>query len=171
MLPPITHRAVSPMRITAERFIDCAWLLPVSEINSAESSLLNSSFITELSSIARSRGIAVHYIDFKEYTDPIGAIMDVKNEGFKKAIEDVPHGAPYMNTVVQHPTILIFDNCDSLAPLNCTLTFTLRSILTTQVDDNIKSFFIAEQKSLDMMFNNSSAAFYRSNHSITERLK
>ena len=166
----MTHKPVSPMRITAERFIDCAWLLPLFEINSAESSLLESTFIAELSPIAKSKGIEVHYIDFKEYEYPIDAIIDIKNEGFKKAVEEVPHGGAYMNTTVQQPTILIFDNCDSLAPLNCSLTFTLRSILTTQTDNNVKSIFIAKQKSLNMMFNNNKAAFYQSNNSITDSL-
>lgn len=170
--PKIIDQPVPPMGITAERFIDCAWLLPLFEINSAESCLLDSGFITELSSIARSKGIAVHYINFKEYADPIEAITDVKNEGFKKTIEEVPHGGAYMNVVVQQPAILIFDNCDSLSPLTCSLTFTLRSILTTQNDDKIKSIFIAKQKSLDMMFNNNDrAAFYQSNFSITEGLR
>jgi len=69
LLPPITHRPVPPMRMTAECFIDCAWLIDLNNISSAESSLLDSRFITELSSIARSKRIDVHYIDFKEYTD------------------------------------------------------------------------------------------------------
>lgn len=167
----MTHKPVPPMRITADRYIDCAWLLPLFEIGSAESSLLESSFIAELSAIAKSKGIEVHYIDFNEYEDPIDAFIDIKNEAFKKAVEGVvPHGGTYMNTVVQQPAILIFDNCDSLAPLNCSLTFTLRSILTTQNDDNIKSIFIAKKKSLDMMFSNNKAAFYQSNNWITDRL-
>lgn len=66
MLPPITNKPVPPMRITAERFIDCAWLLSSYKISSAESSLLESTFIDDLSSIAKSKGIEVHYIDFKE---------------------------------------------------------------------------------------------------------
>jgi hypothetical protein len=148
------------MRITVERFIDCAWLMGFNNIHSAESHLLDSRFISDLSSCAASKGIEVHYIDFKEYTDPIEAITDVKNTEFRKAIDGV-----------QQPTILIFDNCDSLSPLSCSLTFTLRSILTTQIDGNIKSFFIAKQKSLDMMFNNSKVAFYQSNYSITDRFK
>lgn len=170
MLPPITNKPVPPMRITAERFIDCAWLLSSYKISSAESSLLESTFIDELSAIAKSKGIEVHYIDFKEYEDPLDALIDIKNEDFKKVIEEVPHGGAYMNSGLQEPKILIFDNCDSLAPLSCSLTFTLRSILTTQIDDNVKSIFIAKQKSLDMMFNNNKAAFYQSNSYLTTAL-
>ncbi|WP_022940469.1 hypothetical protein [Psychromonas hadalis] len=155
------------MKITAERFIDCAWLLPLYEISSAESSLLERTFIHELSLIAKSKGIEVHYIDFKEYEDPLDALLDIKHEGFKKVIEEVPHGGAYLHSGLQEPTILIFDNCDSLAPINCSLTFTLRSILTTQIDNNVKSIFIAKQKSLDIMFNDSKAAFYQSNSYLT----
>ncbi|GLS88976.1 hypothetical protein GCM10007916_00430 [Psychromonas marina] len=75
-----------------------------------------------------------------------------------------------MGTVEQQPTILIFDNCDSLAPLSCSLTFTLQPILTTQKDDNIKSIFIAKQKGLDMVFGNNKTALYQSNNWITDRL-
>lgn len=48
------------------------------------------SFITELSEIAKSKGIDVQYIDFKEYGDPIDTIIDIKNEGFRKTLEEVP---------------------------------------------------------------------------------
>ncbi|GLS88972.1 hypothetical protein GCM10007916_00390 [Psychromonas marina] len=170
MTSEIIEQPVPPMLTTAKRFIDNAWLLPLFEITSAESSLIETSFITELSAIAKLKGIEVHYIDFKEYEDPIAAFTDNKNENFKKVVEEVPHGGAYLNAVVQSPTILIFDNCDYLAPLNCSITYTLRSILTTQKDNNIKSIFIAKQKSLDMMFSDNRAAFYHSNFSITERL-
>jgi len=163
----MSGKATPPMKITAVKFIEHAWSLPLFEITSAESSLFERSFITELSEISKSKGIDVQYIDFKEYEDPIDAMIDIKNEGFRKVLEEVPHGGAYMNTFMQQPTILIFDNCDSLAPLNCSLTFKLRSILTTQKDDNIKSIFIAKQKSLDMMFNNCKAAFYQSNRNLT----
>ncbi|MFT6905946.1 MAG: hypothetical protein ACJAS1_002609 [Oleiphilaceae bacterium] len=159
MLPPITHRPVPPMTMTAERFIDCAWLLDF-KIISAESSLLDGNFITQVSSIAKSKGIDVQYLDFSCYKNPTKALTSPENESFLKAIEDG-----------SQPRLLLFNNCDSLSPLSCSLTYSLRSVLTTRMSNNVQSVFVARQTSLDLMFTDSRAAFYHSNHTITERLK
>lgn len=151
--------------ISAQRYIDMAWEMPIG-INSADTALLDSRFIPELISLGKVSDIVIHYIDFSQYKDPVEAFMDSNNTPFKKIIENIP-GPNDWNAAAPEPAILIFDNCDSLAPLNCSLTYTLRSILTTQLHDVIKSIFIAKKASLLLMFNDSKAAFYLSNRSIT----
>ena len=156
---PVTEQPVPPMTVTAGRFIELAWDLNL-QIVSAESSLLDTDFIKEASALARAKGVEVHYLDFSRYKNPQEALTSAENVDFIRAIE-------IEDSTQQR--LLWFDNCDSLAPLSCNITYTLRSILTTRISTNTQSVFIAEQASLDLMFSNNKAAFYHSNYPITER--
>ncbi|MGF1756655.1 hypothetical protein L4D76_01645 [Photobacterium sagamiensis] len=144
------------MRITAERFIDCAWILDL-RIISADSSLMDHRFIDEASKLAKAKEIDVQYLDFSRYNSAEEALTSHDNADFRNAIEDGTK-----------PRLLWFYNCDSLAPLSCALTYSLRSVLTTRLTNNVQSVFIAKKTSLNLIFNNHDAAFYQSNFSITE---
>lgn len=141
------------MTITAERFVKCAWTLDF-RITSAESRLLDSDFISTATALAQANEINVQYIDFSCYRSPEVALAS--NTSFLNAVEDGTK-----------PRLLWFDNCDCLAPLDCSLTYSLRSLLTTRQSSNIQSVFIARQSSLELMFFNHEGAFFQSNFSIT----
>ncbi|WP_233353487.1 MULTISPECIES: hypothetical protein [Photobacterium] len=156
MSPPFTEHPTPPMKITAKCLIEYAWDMNL-QIISADSYLLRSGFIEEASELARKAGVDVQYLDFSRYDSPEEALKNPDNMNFLHAIEDDTK-----------PRLLWFDNCDSLAPLSCSLTYSLRSQLTTRLTNNIQSVFIAKKEALDLMFNNYSAAFYHSNFSITQ---
>ena len=143
------------MTLTAKRFVECAWLLDL-RIVSADSNLIDRYFIPTATTLALQKGVDVQYIDFSCYSSPEAALES--NMSFLMAIE-----------ASTQPRLLWFDNCDCLAPLDCSLTFTLRSQLTALQSNNIQSVFVARQSSLDQMFGDKEAAFYQSNFPITNR--
>ena len=148
-------RPIPPMRTTPKRFIDIAWMMDFGII-SADAAELDHNFITETSAWARAEGIDVQYLNFAQYESPIKALSANENVGFLNGIEDS-----------SKERLLWFDNCDSLAPLDINLTFSLRSILTTRYDGNVQAVFIASNDSLKLLFSNDQAAFYHSDFRIT----
>ncbi len=144
------------MRVSPKQLIDNAWILSLG-IMSAEKELLIHDFISKTSKLANNRSIVVGYIDFSQFASPIEAWNAAENKTFREIVESDS----------AKPSLLWFDNCDSLAPLECDLTFSIRSKLTTRTDNHIQSVFIASKQSIDLLFRNYSAAFYRANFKIT----
>ncbi|MCG7585646.1 hypothetical protein [Photobacterium sp. OFAV2-7] len=158
MSPQTTECPFCPMKITAKQLVEYAWDMNF-QIMSADSYLLRDGFIEETSEIARKVGVDVHYLDFSLYDNPVEALTSLENKSFLHAIEDGTR-----------PRLLWFDNCDCLAPLSCSLTYSLRSLLTTRSTNNVQCVFIARKEALELMFSNHSAAFYHSNFSITQQV-
>ena len=149
-------KPISAMQITPKRFIECAWMLNL-RIISADAAELDHNFITETSVLAKAEGVDVQYINFAKYGCPIEALTANENADFLNGIEDS-----------SKERLLWFDNCDSLAPLDVNLTFSLRSILTTRYDGNVQAVFIASNDSLKLLFSNDRAAFYQRDFRITD---
>ena len=138
------------MKLTPERFIEMAWSINLSII-SADKELLGVDFIEKTTILAEKEGIDVLYLDFFSYESIEHVLTSTENSTFFDAIQSA-----------SKPTLLWFDNCDMLAPLDCDFTYRLRSVLTTRFDGVIQSVFIAKNESLRLMFNNCRAAFYHS---------
>jgi len=138
------------MKLTPERFIEMAWSINLSII-SADKDLLDVDFIEKTTILAEKEGIDVLYLDFSSYDSIEHVLTSPENTAFFDAIQSATK-----------PTLLWFDNCDMLAPLNCDFTYRLRSVLTTRFDGVIQSVFIAKNESLRLMFNSYRAAFYHS---------
>jgi len=152
----MVDKSIPQMRITPKRFVDYVWMMDFKVI-SADSSMLDHNFISETSALAKMQNIDVQYLDFAKYEDPSEAITASENANFLKAIEGS-----------NKPQLLWFDNCDALAPLDINLTFSLRSILTTQENRMIQAVFIARDDSLRLLFSDHHAAFYNSDYRITD---
>lgn len=144
------------LELTPERFIEAAWDINIG-ILSAEKERLRSDFIARATTLAESEGINVLYLDFSRYESIEEVLASSENDAFFEAIRSI-----------SKPTLLWFDNCDMLAPLDCSFTYHLRSILTTRVDGLVQSMFIANYDSLQLLFRNRRAAFYRSSMHITD---
>ena len=142
--------------MTPSKFIENSWELDF-VISSADIAKLDVNFISELITVARTAGIVVYRIDFSKYSSPTEAMNAEENTSFVAAV----------NNESEYETLLLFDNCDSLAPLDEDITFTLREILTTRFSGMTQSVFIARKESLELLFCDSNAAFYQSSHSIT----
>lgn len=125
-------------------------------ISTADSSVLQSDFIRNVTLLAEKKGIDVHYLDFSEYDTAIAALSAKENSNFLEAIEKE-----------SKKTLLWFDNCESLAPLNVGITYSLRTILTTRQGSNTQSVFIASKDSLLKMFADRQAPFYQSHFRLT----
>ncbi len=144
------------IRVSPEQLIDNAWLLGLG-IMSADDKLITNDFISKTSKLAKNKNIEVEYLDFSQFASPLDAWDSVANKKFRDIVENGTK-----------PSLLWFDHCDNLAPLDCNLTFSIRSKLTTCRDQNIQSIFIASRSSLDLLFNNYNAAFYHANFKITD---
>ncbi|MDD9173511.1 hypothetical protein PVK63_01400 [Aliivibrio sp. S2TY2] len=145
------------MKLTPERFIEMAWSINLSII-SADKDLLGDDFIEKTTILAEKEGIDVLYLDFSSYESIEHVLTSTENTAFFDAIQSA-----------SKPTLLWFDNCDMLAPLDCNFTYRLRSVLTTRFDGVIQSVFIARNDSLKLMFTDSKAAFYQNSMRITDR--
>ncbi|WP_235447434.1 hypothetical protein [Vibrio splendidus] len=141
--------------ITPELFVQHAWDMDF-RISIADSAVLHSDFIKQASILADKKDISVHYLDFSEYDTAAAALSAKENSGFLEAIEDG-----------SKKSLLWFVHCDSLAPLNVAVTYSLRTALTTRQGNNTQSVFIATKASLLMMFANREAPFYQSHYNLT----
>jgi hypothetical protein len=90
-------------------------------------------FLHRCTEIAEKAGITVFQINFNDYSGAAEALSATENQDFVSAVEK-PAGR----------TLLIFENADCLAPLDCKITYSLRSILTTNLDGNTVSLFHAQ---------------------------
>lgn len=140
---------------TPENFVKFAWQLDF-RISIADSALLDPSFVKNVNLLAQQNGIGVYYLDFSMYKNALEALSAKENAEFIKAIEDGSRNS-----------LLWFVNCESLAPLDVDVTFSLRSILTNRQSNNTQSVFIAKKEVLKQMFTNHQAAFYQSHFSLT----
>ena len=151
-----TKESVLPSRhITAENFVLHAWDMNY-RISSADSAILGPDFIQNTSLLAKEKGVAVHYLDFSKYDTAEAALNAKENSEFLEAIENG-----------NKQSLLWFVNCESLAPLNVNVTYSLRTILTTRQGNNTQSVFIADKTALLKMFADHNAPFYQSNFSVT----
>ncbi|CAK1826604.1 conserved hypothetical protein [Vibrio crassostreae] len=141
--------------ITPELFVQHAWDMDF-RISAADSAVIHSDFIKHASILADKEGIDVHYLDFSEYDTAAAALSAKENSGFLEALEDG-----------SKKSLLWFVNCDSLAPLNVAVTYSLRTALTTRQTNKTQSVFIATKASLLMMFANREAPFYQSHFRLT----
>lgn len=139
------------------KFIKNAWKLDF-VISSADIAKLDVDFISNLMILAEDNDICVHRIDFSKYSDAYEAIRAEENTSFVAAV----------TTEHESKTLLLFDNCDNLSALDVDLTYTLREILTTRLSGMTQSVFIAQKKSIELLFCDNSAAFYQSSFSITD---
>ncbi|WP_250135069.1 hypothetical protein [Vibrio crassostreae] len=142
-------------QITPETFVLNAWDMDF-RISTADSSLLSHDFIKTVTLLSEKKDISVHYLDFSEYDTAAAALSARENSGFLEAIEDG-----------SRKSLLWFVNCDSLAPLNVDVTYSLRTVLTTRQGSNTQSVFIANKTSLLEMFANPKAPFYQSHFRLT----
>lgn len=145
----------SPSHTTPDNFIKFAWELDF-RISTADSALLDPSFVKNVNLLAQRNGIGVYYLDFSMYENAVEALSAKENAEFTKAIEDGSQNS-----------VLWFMNCESLAPLDVDVTYSLRSILTTRQSNNTQSVFIAKKEALQQMFTNHKAAFYQSHFPLT----
>lgn len=141
--------------ITPEVFVLNAWDMDF-RISTADSSVLHPDFIKNVTLLAEKKDIDVHYVDFSEYETAIKALSAKENSEFLKAIDND-----------SKKSLLWFVNCDSLAPLNTAITYSLRTVLTTRHVNNTQSVFIANKASLLKMFSNPNAPFYQSHFRLT----
>ena len=142
-------------QITPETFVHNAWDMDF-RISTADSSIIHPDFIKVATLIAEKKDINVHYLDFSEYSNAATALSAKENLGFLEAIENG-----------SKKSLLWFVNCDSLAPLNIDVTYSLRTVLTTRQGSNTQSVFIANKASLLKMFANPKAPFYQSHFMLT----
>ena len=142
-------------QLTPEAFALNAWDMDF-RISTADSSIISPSFIEIVALLVEDKGIRVHYLDFSEYETADAALSAKENSTFLNAIEDG-----------NKKSLLWFVNCDSLAPLDVGVTYSLRTVLTTRKESNIQSVFVASKPSLLMMFANREAPFYQSHFRIT----
>ncbi|CAH6832593.1 conserved hypothetical protein [Vibrio chagasii] len=141
--------------ITPEIFVLNAWDMDF-RISTADSSVIPPDFVKIVTLLAEKKDISVHYLDFSEYDSAVAALSAKENSGFLDAIENG-----------EKKSLLWFVNCDSLAPLNIDVTYSLRTILTTRQGNNTQSVFIATKTSLLEMFANPKAPFYQSHFRLT----
>ncbi len=149
------ERSFPEHQITPEIFVLNAWDMDF-RISTADSSVIHPDFIKIVTLLAEKKDISVHYLDFSEYDTAVTALSAKENSGFLDAIEN---GGK--------KSLLWFVNCDSLAPLNIDVTYSLRTILTTRQGKNTQSVFIATKTSLLKMFANPKAPFYQSHFMLT----
>ncbi|WP_261383507.1 hypothetical protein [Vibrio sp. T20] len=142
-------------QITPEIFVLNAWDMDF-RISTADSSVISPDFIKMATVLAEKKGINVHYLDFSEYDTAATAFSAQQNSGFLEAIENG-----------DRKSLLWFVNCDSLAPLDVDVTYSLRTVLTTRQGSNTQSVFIATKASLLTMFANPEAPFYQSHFMLT----
>jgi hypothetical protein len=126
--------------ITPDRLIEMAWQLPL-PICELRKELMPDDFLHRCTELAEKAGIAVFQINFNDYSDAVEALSATENQDFVSAVEK-PAGR----------TLLIFENADCLAPLDCNITYSLRSILTTNLDGNTVSLFHATSTAITQLF-------------------
>lgn len=134
-----------------ERLIEIAWALPL-HIYTLTHENIPDGYLQDCKSEALKRDIPVHCLDFNDYGTPADAFQADEARELVKAI-----------TSCEQPTLVIFENVDSLAPLNCNTTFWLRTVITTRTDDNLVCLFTASGDAIRQLFKNDKAAFYLSN--------
>ncbi|MEZ8819254.1 hypothetical protein AB6D93_06255 [Vibrio sp. 10N.247.310.23] len=149
-------KAFPEHQISPEVFVLNAWDMDF-RISTADSSALHPDFIKTVTLLARQKDISVHYLDFSEYATAAAALSAEENSAFLEAIENG-----------RKKSLLWFVNCDSLAPLNIDVTYSLRTVLTTRQGNNTQSVFIATKTSLLKMFANPEAPFYQSHFRLTK---
>ncbi|CAM2890382.1 hypothetical protein [Vibrio diazotrophicus] len=141
--------------ITPHNFVRFAWEMDF-RISIADSDVLHTDFIQNVTLLAKQKNIEVHYLDFSKYDTASSALSAKENSDFLAAIEDG-----------SKKSLLWFVNCESLAPLYVDVTYSLRTILTTRQVNNTQSVFIANKASLLNMFANREAPFYQSHFMLT----
>jgi hypothetical protein len=136
--------------ITLDRLIQIAWqmLLKICELRKE---LMPDDFLHRCTELSEKAGIAVFQINFNDYSGAVEALSATENQDYVSAVEN-PVGR----------TLLIFENADCLAPLDCIITYSLRSILTTNMDGNTVSLFHATSTAITQLFHCCDAAFYHS---------
>jgi hypothetical protein len=144
------------MHMTPSKFVEFAWAMDF-VISSADSERLDANFMDEVTALAEKKGVDVQYLDFAQYSNGVEAITAEENAPFLHALEDGTK-----------QRLLWFDNCDSLASLDFSLTYSIRSLLTTRFNGMVQSVFIARKEALQLLFCDNRAAFYQSNISITD---
>lgn len=145
----------TPSHTTPENFVKFAWELNL-RVSTADSGLLDPYFIKNATELAQKNDIEVYYLDFSHYKTAIEALSAKENAEFIAAIDDD-----------SKQSLLWFVNCESLAPLDVDITYSLRTILTTRQSNNTQSVFIAKKEALQQMFTNNQAAFYQSHFPLT----
>ena len=144
-----------PSHTTPENFVKFAWELNL-RVSTADSRLLDPYFIRNATELAKKNDIEVYYLDFSHYKTAIEALSAKENAEFIAAIDDD-----------SKQSLLWFVNCESLAPLDVDITYSLRTTLTTRQSNNTQSVFIAKKEALKQMFTNHQAAFYQSHFPLT----
>ena len=136
--------------ITPDRLIEMGWQMPL-QICELRKELMPNDFLHRCTELAEKAGIAVFQINFNDYSSAVEALSATENQDFVSAVEN-PAGR----------TLLVFENADCLAPLDCNITYSLRSILTTNLDGNTVCLFHATSTAITQLFHCRDAAFYNS---------
>lgn len=136
--------------LTPEMLINKAWSLqiPIFEIGAEN---LPDGYLDACCRLAKTKEIDVRRINLLDVSVQGAALVP---EAFQLEIEAINR--------VSSKTLLVFENADCLAPLDCSLTYTLRSVLTTRDDGLIVSIFTASSDAMRLLFDNPQAAFYQS---------
>lgn len=137
-----------------ERLINIAWALP-SNIYTLTHENIPCSYLQDCKYEAIKRGIPVYEVNLNNYATPTEAFKADETKALVKAI-----------TSCEQPTLVIFENVDSLAPLDCNTTFWLRTVITTRFDDNLVCLFTASSDAIKQLFRDNRAAFYLSNSEL-----
>ena len=140
--------------ITPERLIEMGWLIDL-KICELRKEAMPDDFLIRCAELAEKARIAVFQVNFNDYSSPAEALSAHENRGFVSAIENP-----------SEQTLLIFENADCLAPLDCNLTYTLRTVLTTPLECKTVSLFSASDTAIQQLFHCSDAAFYHSSYKI-----
>lgn len=98
-----------------ERLIEMAWALPT-----LTHGKIPDSYLQDCKSEALKRNILVHELNLNDYATPAETFKADETKELVKAI-----------TTCKQPTLVIFENVDSPAPLDCNTTFGLRTLITT----------------------------------------
>lgn len=140
------------LKITSPaRLFDTGWSFPIN-IFTANSHILPDTYLDECIAEALIRNIAVFIIDFANHDSVEDAFGTEQAQQASKAIK-----------ATNNHTVVILNNADVLAPLDCAQAYTLRTAIDTNHQDPLMYIFIAKEEALHNMFCDERAPFYQSN--------
>jgi|GEM_PF-6839036 hypothetical protein len=139
--------------ISVDRFLKVGWDMPDSIFTLFSESTEGErvSFVSKVTSAAKEINITTAQIDFQQFASLDEAFQ---SDDWQQVIQSITD--PALRSLV------IFKNVDAMAQFDCPHAYTLRTILTTAINENVAAIFTAAEAAIHTMFNDSRAPFYSS---------
>lgn len=139
--------------ISVDKFLKVGWDMPDSifTLSSENTEVERLSFVSNVIYAAKGINITAVQIDFSQFSSLDEAF---KSDNWKEVFQVITDPA------VQ--CLVIFENVDAMASIDCPHAYALRTILTSAINEHVVFIFTGTDATLHAMFNDSNAPFYSS---------